>query len=68
MSNHRRFLLHLLSFTVPGLLMMLYSCSKIVASSSRAETVFVAKPGYVCFIVRDDDGKGVGGNCVRETE
>lgn len=32
----------------------------------RAETVFIDQAGYRCFLVRDEDGKAVGGNCVRE--
>lgn len=37
-------------------------------SSGRpeAERVFTTQAGYVCFLVRDEDGRAVGGNCVRD--
>ena len=40
-----------------------------VAKSSdraRAERVFTDQAGFVCFIIRSEDGKAIGGNCVRE--
>ena len=37
-------------------------------SSDRptAERVFTTESGYVCFIIRDETGKGIGGNCLRD--
>lgn len=35
-------------------------------NNPSAERVFTSETGYVCFLIRDDEGKGVGGNCVKE--
>lgn len=32
----------------------------------EAERVFVADAGYTCFLVRDENGVAVGGNCLRD--
>jgi hypothetical protein len=43
------------------------SCGTIKASDARAERIISPTlPGYTCFIVRDDDGRGVGGGCVKD--
>lgn len=31
-----------------------------------AERVFSSETGFTCFLIRDDEGKGVGGNCVKD--
>jgi hypothetical protein len=36
------------------------------ADRPRAERVFVDQAGYVCFIIRDENGTAVGGNCIKE--
>lgn len=35
------------------------------AGGARAENLSSPMPGYSCFIIRDDNGVGVGGNCVQ---
>ena len=43
------------------------SCAKVQASNNpSAERVFTTEAGYVCFLIRDDEGKGVGGACLKE--
>jgi hypothetical protein len=43
------------------------ACAKVQASNNpSAERVFTTEPGYVCFLIRDDEGKGVGGSCHKE--
>jgi hypothetical protein len=42
-------------------------CSKLHAGNGpSAERVFTTEAGYTCFLIRDDEGKGVGGNCTKE--
>lgn len=49
------------------LLLSLASCSDAKSGGRpEAERVFTGQPGYVCFLVRDEDGRAVGGNCVKE--
>ena len=44
---------------------LLSSCAPAKGSGmARAERVPSDQSDYVCFIVRDEDGKAVGGNCV----
>ena len=33
---------------------------------AKAERVFMDQAGYVCFLVRDENGQAVGGNCLKE--
>jgi hypothetical protein len=45
----------------------LLACGKVKSSDrAKAERVFTDQAGYTCFIVRDEDGKAVGGNCIKE--
>jgi hypothetical protein len=49
------------------LVSLLVGCSDAKSSGRpQAERIFTDQPGYVCFVVRDEDGRAVGGNCVRE--
>ena len=49
------------------LLASLPSCSAGKASDgARAEVVPAPMSGYTCFVVKDGDGKSVGGNCVKD--
>lgn len=49
------------------LLLLLVGCGNARAGRAPgAERVFTTEPGYTCFLIRDDEGKGVGGNCVKE--
>ena len=49
------------------LLLPLQGCSKVTAAGNpRAERVGTTEAGYVCFIIRDENGVGVGGNCVAD--
>lgn len=41
------------------------SCSPSKAGSARGELI-PSHPGYTCFIVRDENGTAVGGNCLKE--
>lgn len=42
-------------------------CSNARSSGQPyAERVFTDQAGYVCFVVRDEEAKAVGGNCLRE--
>lgn len=46
---------------------VLSGCAKVQASNHpSAERVFTTEAGYVCFLIRDDEGKGVGGSCHKE--
>jgi hypothetical protein len=50
-----------------ALMLLIGGCAKAHSGGRpEAERVFMDQAGYVCFLVRDEDGKGVGGNCVRE--
>jgi hypothetical protein len=50
-----------------GCLLILSACGKVKAGQgARAERVFTDQAGYTCFIVYNDDGEGVGGNCLKE--
>lgn len=42
------------------------SCGRAESDGSHADQVAAPIAGYRCFIIRDNDGKGVGGNCVKE--
>lgn len=58
-------LINLLSLAL--LACSLSSCANAQSSDRpTAERVFTTEVGYVCFIVRDEQGKGVGGNCVKD--
>lgn len=48
------------------LLITAIACGKANSSSKRAEVVPSPLSGYVCFVIVDDDGKTVGGNCVKD--
>ena len=49
------------------LVLLLVGCADARSSGRpEAERVFTDQPGYACFLVRDEDGRAVGGNCVRE--
>jgi len=56
-----------LGITLISLLVQLAisSCGKLNASGARAEIVMPLISGVTCYIIRDDDGKGVGGNCLK---
>jgi uncharacterized protein YceK len=36
------------------------------ADRPKAERVFTDQSGYTCFIIRDENGTAVGGNCVKD--
>ncbi len=46
-------------------LLLLVGCAKAQSSSRRAEEIPSPRSGYTCFVILDEDGKAVGGNCVR---
>jgi hypothetical protein len=49
------------------LALSLSACGKVKAGpGARAERVFVDQAGYTCFIIFNDDGDALGGNCLRE--
>lgn len=49
------------------LILLLPSCAKLHAEGRpTAERVFSTEANYVCFIVRDETGKAVGGNCLAD--
>jgi hypothetical protein len=42
-------------------------CSKANGGAGpSAERVYTSQPGFVCFLIRDETGKGVGGGCANE--
>lgn len=48
-------------------LVMVNSCGQATSQDrARAERVFNDQAGYTCFLVRDEAGKAVGGNCLRD--
>lgn len=50
---------------VTGALLFSLGCAKVRAEGRpTAERVFSTESGYTCFIIRDESGKAVGGNCV----
>lgn len=50
---------------VVGALLFSLGCAKVRAEGRpTAERVFSTESGYTCFIIRDESGKAVGGNCV----
>ncbi len=52
---------------VVGLALLLVGCADARSSGRpQAERVFMDQAGYACFLVRDEDGRAIGGNCVRE--
>lgn len=43
------------------------ACGKVNATDqSQAERVYTTQAGYTCFIIRDEEGKAVGGNCLKD--
>lgn len=49
------------------LALLLVGCADARSSGRpQAERVFMDQAGYVCFLVRDEDGRAAGGNCVKE--
>jgi hypothetical protein len=55
------------SAAIIAILILASSCGQSSASSgARAEVVIAPLSGYQCFVIRDENGAAVGGNCVRE--
>lgn len=56
----------MVGIAVVGALLLL-GCAKVRAEGRpTAERVFTTEANYVCFLVRDETGKAVGGNCLAE--
>jgi hypothetical protein len=36
------------------------------AEAPQAERVYTDQAGYTCFIIRDENGTAVGGNCIKD--
>lgn len=50
-----------------SIFIMIASCGKAKSSDrAKAERTFIDQAGYTCFIIRDEDGKAVGGNCLKD--
>jgi hypothetical protein len=60
MRLNKTLLIGILTMTALG------SCGKANSDSTHAETVMSPRAGYTCFVIRDNDGKAVGGNCVKD--
>ena len=55
-----------LSILIVLLLVVLNSCGAAKSDSTHAEVIPSPLAGYTCFAVKDDTGKTVGGNCVKD--
>jgi len=55
-----------LSILIVLLLVVLNSCGTAKSDSTHAEVIPSPLAGYTCFAVKDDTGKTVGGNCVKD--
>lgn len=50
-----------------ALFVLMTGCAPARAGKNpSAERVFTDQAGYTCFLIRDDEGKGVGGGCIKE--
>lgn len=48
-------------------LIFVCGCGVVKASGmARATNIPVDRSGYTCFLILDDEGKAVGGSCVKE--
>lgn len=55
------------STSMIALTLLLFGCTEArTADRPTAERVFDTEAGYICFLVRDEAGKAVGGNCLKE--
>jgi hypothetical protein len=41
------------------------SCGKLYSDDAAAVIIRTDQPGYTCFVIRDESGKAVGGNCIK---
>jgi hypothetical protein len=58
---------YLISITSILYILTASACGKVKAGpGARAERVFMDQAGYTCFIIYNDDGDAVGGNCVKD--
>lgn len=54
---------YLVGLTV--LIAVIASCGRANSDSTHAEVIPVSQVGYTCFVIKDSDGKAVGGNCLK---
>lgn len=55
------------AFAIVFIAITLSACGRADGSDrARAERVFTDQPGYSCFIIRNEQGEGVGGSCVKD--
>ena len=55
------------AFLLGIILLIVLSCGKANSSDrAKAERVFTDQAGYTCFIIRDESGQAVGGNCLKD--
>lgn len=55
-----------LSLLIVIVLLALNSCGTAKSDSTHAEVIPAPLAGFTCFAVKDDTGKTVGGNCVKD--
>jgi len=45
------------------LFVCLNACAKAKSQGTQAEIIPAPNADYICFVIRDDEGKAIGGNC-----
>lgn len=66
MRRTRKYCIRLLELTAVLIFLSACGTKAKAGDQARAERVAVDQAGYTCFVIRDENGRAVGGNCVKE--